>query len=595
VFSATRYSSAIIALLLLCTATHAQQYKLAPATTKALQELANSDAKPIEIEAFLSPAVPREYVNTLKNVRYVLAGFDAAGGGKIKVTVHDVKPYTAEAQEIFEQHKITPQIVSQGIPGVTFDRFVHAHLRVTQDGKTVEVPFQGPFSATELQLRLAVEEVTGAPKRKLAIARTSAVETLLAGRQPDPALQLLEVVYEVKYVDLPASTDKADDKTDDKASDSADASGEKTSKENPAAKEQPQAASLDCDVLLVLQPSTLSEQGVKELVRLIESGVPTAIFEDPSPRIAQVAATGAPQDLAALWAALQIKFDRETIAWQLYRPSTMLDATAKIPVEMMFFDREMPASGGKKWEGISKEDPAVKSLNHIAFFFAGSFTPQEKATLGFVPLATTTDKSGLSTAKPAAPSAPDGGHPPFDDKNHVIAARITSKEKGGVSAAVVADVDCISATLFNRNAQTQRNLPIENPSLLLNLLDSLAGDSRYLEIRSRVAGFPSLTQEERELVKKSDALTKAVQESVQKIQKASEAAYRAEVDKIRKDIAAGGNPVAAQQKLRMLQATAQREMQLKVQTVQNEAKEKLSVLQNEVRNTAKPLISTLIK
>ncbi len=596
--SAIRLTTALLGLTLLVNSISAEPYKIAPETSKALEKIAAGDQAPIEIEAFLSPAVPREYVQTVKNVRHVLAGFDAAGGDKIQVNVKNVKPYSPEAQEIFKQYEISPQLVSQGIPGVSFDRFVHAHIRVKQGEKTVEVPFQGPFSATELQLRLAIDEITGAPQQKVAVVKTGLVDTMLNDTKPSPVLELLEAVYTVDYVSLTTTKDAAagdEDATEEEAATEKEDEAEDEKEEAAEAKEAVTAASLDCDVLLVLQPSTLSSEDIAALVQIVKDGKPTAIFEDPAPRLWQrVNTTAKPEDLQPLWAALGVEFNAEKVAWQVHRPATLLDTTAKFPVEMMFFDRKMNASGDKTWDGLSSTDPALQALNHLAFFYAGSITAKKDANLAFTPLATTTDQSGLTSPAPLPPSAPDGSHPPFDENKYVVAARVAAKENKGVSAVVVADIDCVSATLFNRNPQTQRNLPLENPLMMLNLLDSLAGDSRYLSVRSRVAGFPPLTAEEKQLIKKSDAVAKKAQAEIQKIQAAAQEGMKAEVDKIRKDIAAGGNPVAAQQKFRMLQATAQREMQEKVQKAEDAAREELKKLQDQVRNNARPLISTLI-
>ena len=41
----------------------------------------------------------------------------------------------------------------------------------------------------------------------------------------------------------------------------------------------------DYDALLVVQPSTLDNEKMDELIAAIKSGVPTAIFEDPLPLI----------------------------------------------------------------------------------------------------------------------------------------------------------------------------------------------------------------------------------------------------------------------------------------------------------------------
>ena len=86
----------------------------------------------------------------------------------------------------------------------------------------------------------------------------------------------------------------------------------------------------DYDALVVVQPSTLDNEKMDDLVAAIKSGIPTAIFEDPLPLI-QGSVTGtyeprrnnnsgpeggsAPEkgDLSKLWNLLQVNFN--SIRW----------------------------------------------------------------------------------------------------------------------------------------------------------------------------------------------------------------------------------------------------------------------------------------
>ncbi len=51
-------------------------------------------------------------------------------------------------------------------------------------------------------------------------------------------------------------------------------------------------AQVDCDVLLAVQPSSLTKEGMDKLIGTMQFGQPVAIFEDPVPRVGEIPGTG---------------------------------------------------------------------------------------------------------------------------------------------------------------------------------------------------------------------------------------------------------------------------------------------------------------
>ena len=53
--------------------------------------------RPVQIDAFISPTVPEDYVQTRLNLLSALRELQALGGGKLQVQIHDTDRYSAEA------------------------------------------------------------------------------------------------------------------------------------------------------------------------------------------------------------------------------------------------------------------------------------------------------------------------------------------------------------------------------------------------------------------------------------------------------------------------------------------------------------------
>ncbi len=75
---------------------------------------------------------------------------------------------------------------------------------------------------------------------------------------------------------------------------------------------------------------------------------------------------------------------------------------------------------------------------------------------------------------------------------------------GKVNVVFVADVDMMSDRLFSMRVQGQGMIQLDNATLVLNLIDSLAGDSSFVELRKRRVKHRTLTAMEDEVEKFED-------------------------------------------------------------------------------------------
>ncbi len=121
-----RFAPLSLAVILICVtawasyaairvdATSEQLFSLSPATKEIVSGLESE--RPIEIQAFLSPEVPREYVETRKRLIGLLRQFDEMGGKNLEVRYVDVTPFSKEADEA-EHFGIRPVRVMTEIDG----------------------------------------------------------------------------------------------------------------------------------------------------------------------------------------------------------------------------------------------------------------------------------------------------------------------------------------------------------------------------------------------------------------------------------------------------------------------------------------------
>ena len=148
------------------------------------------------------------------------------------------------------------------------------------------------------------------------------------------------------------------------------------------------------DVLMVVQPSSLDQPKLDNLLAAIRGGQPTAIFEDPAPVFMRgVAGTseqkqgqmpgqpGGPKcDIQQLWSLLGVKLagkDRTSpfgpvastagIVWQDWNPYPKLSLISTLPLEFVFIGREEP--GPTNSVAFNDKDPITSGLQELWFPF----------------------------------------------------------------------------------------------------------------------------------------------------------------------------------------------------------------------------------
>jgi ABC-2 type transport system permease protein len=495
---------------------------LSPETVALIRDLKVD--RPVQIEAFVSPAVPESYVQTRLNLLNILNELRALGGGKLQVEVHDTERYSNEAALADKRYGIEPrQVTTINHGALSLD---HIFLNVAMSCGVQKVPpvFIDRGIPVEYELVRSICTVSQQKRKKVGVLNTDAqlygsfnMQTMSVS--PNwPIIDELEKQYEVVKVD---PTKPIVEKF---------------------------------DVLLAVQPSSLGPQEMDNLVAAVESGQPTAIFEDPAPVLAGgVPATSMPRqapggmnpmfggqpppqkgDIGKLWRLLGIDFAADQIIWQDYNP---YPKASHFPREFVFVG---DGCGAK--EPFNPRDAVTAGLQQLLFPFPGSVSKLNASDLEFTPLARTGEKTGtvrFGDLMQMSPFGPRGGLNPArrqipTNVSYVMAAHIQGKVKlapaedadkktddkkaaaqkprqSTINVVVVADIDSLSQDFFRIREQGDTpemgiNFNFDNVTFVLNVLDALAGDQRFIDIRKRRLQHRTLARiEERTREAKQDA------------------------------------------------------------------------------------------
>jgi ABC-2 type transport system permease protein len=360
------------------------------------------------------------------------------------------------------------------------------------------------------------------------------------------------------------------------------------------------------DVLLVVQPSSLTPTELPSVLDAIKAGIPTAIFEDPAPVRLPAPGTDDPKrapggmfggmgqgpqpkcDIKELWDLLgvhmvkakqgrrgssdadvredpakgtyEVKVTWEPftpVVWQHYNP---YPKDAEIPDAAVFAN---PSAPGAK-EVFNPAAPAVAGLREVLFMAPGAFEEAkvkspEAQGLTFTPLVQTGTDTGLQTLREIEPpglkevksqsdiepsetwmdvleasqadsdmrlrtkdvytlaaqiTGPLNGEPPDEDDDDSDKKKDKKKadkkdkkpqevKEGDVNVILVADIDLLESLFFRLRDQPMGAITyqFQNVTFALNVIDVLAGDERFINIRKRSRHHASLQRVEEQVSK----------------------------------------------------------------------------------------------
>ncbi|MDZ7616227.1 MAG: Gldg family protein, partial [Patescibacteria group bacterium] len=399
--------------------TSEQINSLSPQTVSLIRSL--EAEQPVQIEAFISPRVPEAYVQTKANLESVLREFRGLAGAKVRVRIHSVEPYSEEASHAEKLYSITPRPVPDVSRGAVTTERIFLGVAVTHGLQRVVLPFIDRGIPVEYELARSVATVTDQKRKKIGVINTDAplfgqfnMQAMTPG-QDWPIVAELQKQYEVVRID-------------------------------PS-----QPITEEVDALLAVQPSSLDPAAMDHFIAAVESGIPTAIFEDPFPVLAgNVPATSMPRsapqmnpmmgmmgqqqappkgDMGRLWRLLGVDFAADQIVWQNYNPYRK---ARTFPNEFVFVDQ-----GADVDQPFNPESRITSDLQQVLFPFPGALAKLQSSDLEFTPLARTGNKTGNVRFRDLVNMGMFGQPAGLNENprrlptgtNYVLAARIRGKVK----------------------------------------------------------------------------------------------------------------------------------------------------------------------
>ncbi len=457
--------------------------------TKALLSGIAAD-RPVHVEVYISSRVPEEYVQTRLDLLAMLREVDRLAGDRVVVRVNPTEVFSEAADEAEEQFGITARPVQSSAGGKFAVEDIYLGAAFLCGLEKVVVPFFDRGIPVEYEVVRSIATVSQQKRRRIGVVSTDAqlfggfdMQTM-SSQPAEPIIAELNKQYDTEEVNAAAPIGEG------------------------------------FDALLVVQPSTLPQDQLDNVVAAIRRGVPTAIFEDPFPvRDRRVAGTSQPRipaggnnpfmnrsppgpkgDIRTLWDALGIEFSDSDIVSQKYNPYPKLP---DLPPELVFV-----AAGSGAAEPFSAGSPISSGLQQVLLMFPGFLYQRPGSDLHFEPLMTTGNLTGLVAYDEMLQRTMfgQGGLNPnrrvrLTKQPYVLAARVWSDapaapaEGNGetharrINAVVASDIDMLSGVFYflreRGSADDQVELVFDNVTLVLNVLDYLAGDDRFIDIRKR--------------------------------------------------------------------------------------------------------------
>jgi ABC-2 type transport system permease protein len=156
------------------------------------------ESRPVLVQAYYSPEVPREYVEVRDDLLNLLREIDAAGGEKVQVSLVPTERYSETAGEAEKRFGIQPRRVFSQAEGRQASQEIFLGVAFTSGPEQFVIPFLERSLPVEYELVRSLRVVSGAKRKKVGVLQTDArllggFDFRSMGQDPD-----WEVVTELK-------------------------------------------------------------------------------------------------------------------------------------------------------------------------------------------------------------------------------------------------------------------------------------------------------------------------------------------------------------------------------------------------------------
>ena len=440
-------------------------HSLSPDTLQLLQSI--DPRRPVFIQAYLSPDVPRSYLPVRASLSNLLREYGAIGRERLNIRVVETLKYSPEAREARERYGINPFRVPVSEESAQTSNEIFLGLVFTSGGEEFVIPQFDRGLPVEYELTRSIRVVSRAKRKKVGVLQTGA--SLFGGfdfqRRTNTSewsiVSELKKQYEVAQV--------------------------------PPAADYP----ADLDVLMAVLPHTLNTADLARLTTYVQSGKPALIVVDPlpsfnlqlSPGFAAEAAAEAPtaavvSDTRPLMTALGVEWNPALVVWDTYNPHPQLRS---LPPEIVFIGK-----GNQAAMPFQAKEGVTAGLQEVVLIYPGQLKERADGKTKFTPLITTGAAGGTlrwnqivqrtimgTTMAQGQPHTPSG-------KAEIVAARVTrASGSEPLNAIVLADADLIGEQFFEIRKTGVEYLNLDNVTLALNAIDELAGEKNFIALRKR--------------------------------------------------------------------------------------------------------------
>jgi ABC-2 type transport system permease protein len=546
------------------------------------------------IQAFCSPEVPREFVETKSDVLGLLKEFASRSGGKIQLNLVPTELYSNEARDAEKQFGIQPRRVLTLTQGKQIVTEIFLGVAFTSGLEEVVIPFFDRGMPVEYELTRSIRVVSHTGRKKVGILNTDA--KILGGfdmRSFNQNPEWLIVTELKKQYDV-----------------------------SSVAPETPIPA--DINVLLVAQPSSLTQAQIDNLTAFVKKGGATLLFLDPLPGVNPGISPELPKmppggpfgggpppepkgNLRPFLDLIGVDWPSDQIVWNTYNPHPQFEANR----EIVFVGK-----GSGETDAFNPDQSATSGLQEIVTMFPGLLRSKGSGSdPEFIPLLRT-NRSGGSIPFRELTQQSFMGFGGLNDrraymtteKAYILAARITGQPPAAVEPAkmdatkktpepkkddqpaaklnviAIADLDLISDMFFEIRRRKGEGLDFDNIPFVLNCVDVLSGDESNVALRKKRLKHRTLIEVEKQANTFKEQLLKetrlAEDEATAEINEAQRA-FSAQVDQIqsRTDL----DDRTKQTQLTNLQGVAQRRLDVKKAVIegQREAKIRASKAETE--------------
>ncbi|MEA2030171.1 MAG: Gldg family protein [candidate division Zixibacteria bacterium] len=574
-----------------------QLHSLSDETEEMLDDL-NSD-RPVLIQAFISPEVPREFVETRSNLIGSLREMDAIGGDKVQVYIHDTEPYTQEARDAREKFAIVPHTVMSTQSARTSTEDVFLGVAFTCGAGEEVIPFMDRGLLTEYELMRSIRVAAKTERKRIGVLSTDAkvfggFDFKTMNSTPSwPIVGELKKQYEVTKV----------------------AANEPISEE--------------LDGLLVILPSSLPQDAMDKLKEYVLSGHPTLFLIDPLPTfniaLSPLLPAGADRnpltsqnqpkptpkgDITGLMKDIGISWSPNQIAWDTYNPHPDLD---QLQPEIIFVGHNNETT-----EAFNRMNSASADLQELVMLYSGYLYKGMDSPFEFQSLLRSGRLSGLLPFQGLVRRGYFGRgfrlnrNPRREPttETYILAAEVkgsptsvTADDSSVVrantmNAIVIADIDFISTQFFQIRKRGFKNLNFDNITFFLNCMDKLVGDESFIELRKKrskhrtleaveaqTQGFVKrrLKQEKQAEMEAQQALTQAQHRLDEKVNKVRD---RGDLDEQTKKIMMSNLQEVENRKFEALKADINAKKEARISSGREEMGGAIRGIQTRIRSLA---------